>query len=247
MRKHTTLEKTSLGVALLLLGIAVSAPLMGTAQTDYPLRIRGTGNLTSNYAEGTLSIEFQPAAAKADAGLRPGEGSWLDRALNRNEPHVLKQRLEQDEAEFVANYLQNPDHYATFYCTNTNQGYFQAGSSEPFVLPQSGSQNSSVAANPAPASQLSQETDETGTSPTFIDPQVNAFIKTYEQFGKDYLAAIKAMNRGDDSKIQAMADRSATMLDTIPKIASLLKEGEKTKYEAYLNSWKDKLEAATKH
>jgi hypothetical protein len=141
MRKHTTLERTCLGIALFLLGITFSAPLMGIAQTDYPLRIRGTANLTSNYAEGTLSIEFRPAPARADAGLRPGEGSWLDRALNRNEPHVLKQKLSQDEAEFVANYLHNPDHYATFYCTNTNQGYLQAGSSEPFVLPQSASQS----------------------------------------------------------------------------------------------------------
>jgi hypothetical protein len=167
MRKHTKLERSSFRVALFLLGIAFSAPLICTAQIDYPIRIRGMANLTINYSEGTLSIEFRPAAAKADAGLRPGEGSWLDRALNRNEPHVLKQKLSQDEAEFVVNYLQNPNHYATFYCTNTNQGYFQAGSSEPSVVPPSASQSPRVEGNPAPVSQLSQETD---ALPTFTNP-----------------------------------------------------------------------------
>jgi archaellum component FlaC len=54
------------------------------------------------------------------------------------------------------------------------------------------------------------------------------------------------MNSGDDTKIQAMADRSADILDTIPKMAALLQPDEKQKYEAYLNGWKEKLEAATK-
>jgi hypothetical protein len=244
MRKHMTLGKGFLRVAPILLATAFIAPLIGAAQTNYPLRIRGNAKLTANYENGTLSIEFRPAATKADTGLQPGEGSWLDRALNRNEPHVLKQDLSQDEAQFVINYLQNPDHYATFYCANTKQGYFQAANSEPFTPAQSSAaQSPNLAANAAPASQTAP-----GTSllPAFTNPDVNAFIKTYEQFAKDYLDAIKAMNSGDDSKIQAMADRSATILDTIPKISALLQEDEKAKYTAYLNGWKDKLEAATK-
>jgi hypothetical protein len=244
MRKHTTLGKGFFRVASILLATAFIAPMIGAAQTNYPLRIRGNANVTANYANGTLSIEFRPAAAKADAGLQPGEGSWLDRALNHNEPHILKQNLSQDEAQYVANYLQNPDHYATFYCANTSQGYLQAANSEPFVPPQSvAAQSPNLAVNAAPTSQI---VPGTGSLPTFTNPDVNAFIETYEQFAKDYLEAIKAMNTGDDSKIQAMADRSATMLDTIPKIAALLKEDEKTKYAAYLNGWKDKLETATK-
>jgi hypothetical protein len=243
MRKHPALGKGFLRVAPILLATAFIAPLIGAAQTNYPLRIRGNTNLTANYENGILSIEFRPGATKADAGLQPGEGSWLDRALNRNEPHVLKQKLSQDEAQYVTNYLQNPDHYATFYCANTNQGYFQAANSEPFAPPQSvAAQSPKLGANAAPASQIAPRN---GALPTFTNPAVNAFIKTYEQFATDYLDAIKAMNGGDDSKIQAMADRSATMLDTIPKIAALLKEDEKTKYAAYLNGWKDKLEAGT--
>jgi hypothetical protein len=127
---------------------------------------------------------------------------------------------------------------------HSNQGYFQAANSEPFVPLQAvAAQRPSGAANAAPASQVAEAS---GSLPTFSNPDVNAFIKTYEQFAKDYLDAIKAMNSGDDSKIQAMADRSATMLDAIPKISVLLKEDEKTKYAAYFNGWKDKLEAVTK-
>jgi hypothetical protein len=244
MRKHTKLEKGFFRVAPILLASAFIAPLIGVAQTNYPLRIRGNTSLTATYADGTLSIDFRPAAAKADAGLQPGEGSWLDRALNRNEPHVLKQNLSQDEALFVITYLQNPDHYATFYCANTKQGYFQAANSEPFTPPQSvPAQSPSVAANAAPANKAE---NEAGGLPTFSSPDVTAFIKKYEQFAHDYLDAIQAMNNGDDAKIQAMADRSADMLDTIPKMAALLKPDEKSKYEAYLYAWKDKLEAATK-
>jgi hypothetical protein len=243
MRKHTKLERGFFRVPSILLAIAFIAPLIGAAQTNFPLRIRGNPNLNLNYSDGILSVEFRPATAKADAGLQPGEGSWLDRAPNRNEPHVLKQKLPQDEAQSVTDYLRNPDHYATFYCANTNQGYFRAANSEPFVPQSVAPQNPSSPANAAPANRVPEGS---GALPNFSNPDVNTFIKTYEQFAIDYLDAIKAMNNGDDSKIQAMADRSATMLDTIPTIAALLKEDEKAKYAAYLNGWKEKLEAATK-
>jgi hypothetical protein len=83
MRKHTKLKKGFFRVAPILLATAFIAPLISAAQTNFPLRIRGNANLVTNYANGILSIEFRPAGTKADAGLHPGEGSWLDRALNR--------------------------------------------------------------------------------------------------------------------------------------------------------------------
>jgi hypothetical protein len=240
-RKRSCLERVTI-----LLALSFILPLIGQAQTDYPLRIRGAANLTTTYTDGILAVEFQPAAHKADAGLQPGEGSWLDRALNGNEPHVLKQNLSPDEAQFVATYLRNPDHYATFYCSNTSQGYFQSATSEPFTPPRfAASPNPSPAAVTA-ATPATNTEKETGGLPAFGNAEVDAFIEKYEQFASDYLAAIKAMNSGDDIKIQAMADRSADMLDTIPKMAALLKPDEKQKYEAYLNGWKEKLEAATK-
>jgi len=165
--------------------------------------------------------------------------------LNGKEPHVLKQNLSPDEAQFVTTYLQNQDHYATFYCSNTEQGYFQAASSEPFTPPQSAALPT-PSPGTVPASPANSTGKETGGLPAFSNAEVNAFIQKYEQFANDYLAAIKAMNSGDDAKIQAMADRSADMLDTIPKMAALLQPDEKQKYEAYLNGWKEKLEAATK-
>jgi len=245
MPANNEFKRSRLEMAAILLALSFVLPLIGQAQTDYPLRIRGAANVTTTYTDGILAVEFHPAAHKADAGLQPGEGSWLDRALNGKEPHVLKQSLSQNEAQFVTTYLQNPDHYATFYCSNTEQGYFQAASSEPFTPPQ-------FAASPTPspaavtASPDNNTEKETGGLPAFSNAEVNAFVKKYEQFASDYLDAIKAMNSGDDTKIQAMADRSADMLETIPKMAALLQPDEKQKYEAYLNGWKAKLEAATK-
>ena len=238
-------KRTYLEMAAILLALSLVLPLISQAQTDYPQRIRGAAKVITTYTDGILAVEFHPAAHRADAGLQPGEGSWLDRALNGKEPHVLKQNLSPDEAQFVTTYLQNPDHYATFYCSNTEQGYFQAASSEPFAPAQF-----SASPNPSPAavreSAGNPPEKEADGLPAFSNAEVKAFIKKYEQFANDYLAAIKAMNSGDDTKIQAMADRSADMLDTIPKMAALLQPDEKQKYEAYLNGWKEKLEAATK-
>ena len=246
MPANNELKRSRLEVAAILLALSFILPLIGQAQTDYPLRIRGAASLTTTYTGGILAVEFQPAGHKAEVGLQPGEGSWLDRALNGNEPNVLKQNLSQDEAQFVTAYLRNPDHYATFYCSNTNQGYFQAANSETFTPPRLVTSPSPVPAAVTSATPAANTEKKTGGLPTFGNDEVNAFIKKYEQFGSNYLDAIKAMNSGDDAKIQAMADRSADMLDTIPKIAVLLKPDEKQKYEAYLNGWKEKLEAATK-
>jgi hypothetical protein len=50
-------------------------------------------------------------------------------------------------------------------------------------------------------------------------------------------------NMGKHTKLEKGTVWVASFL---PKIAALLKEDEKAKYAAYLNSWKDKLEAATR-
>lgn len=247
MPANNELKRNCLELVAILLALSFVLPLSGQARTKYPLRIRGAADLTTTYIDGILAVDFRPAAHKAEAGLLPGEGSWMDRALNGQEPHVLKQSLSPDEAQFVTSYLRNPDHYATFYCSNTDQGYFEAASSEPFTGPQSATSPSSKPAGIAAATPATNTEKEAAALPAFSNAEVNAFIKKYEQFASDYLDAMKAMNSGgDDTKIQAMADRSAEMLDTVPKIAALLKPDEKQKYEAYLNGWKEKLEAATK-
>ena len=135
LRSNDLKKKVVFGSRTMLLPIALALPIFCNAQTNYPLRIRGSSSLAINYVNGILAVQFLPAAHKADAGLQPGEGSWLDRALSGNEPHLLKQNLPQDQAQFATTYLQNPDHYATFYCTGTNQGYFRVANSEPFIPP----------------------------------------------------------------------------------------------------------------
>jgi hypothetical protein len=228
----------------MLLAIALALPVICNAQSNNPLRMRGSSSLVTNYVNGILAVQFLPAAHKADAGLQPGEGSWLDRPINGSEPHVLKQNLPQDQAQFATTYLQNPEHYATFYCTSTDQGYFRVTNSEPFIPPQSAvSQN----VTPTTSATLSDEAQKSVALPTFNNPDVNAFIKQYDQFARDYLDAIKAMNAGDPSKIPAMGDKSPDipdMLQTIPKIAALLKPDETDKFVAYINAWKTKLDAA---
>ena len=242
-------KKGGFGSRPMLLAIALALPVICNAQSNNPLRMRGSSSLVTNYVNGILAVQFLPAAHKADAGLQPGEGSWLDRPLNGSEPHVLKQNLPQGQAQFAAAYLQNPDHYATFYCTNTNQGYFRVTNSEPFIPPQSAvSQN----ASPTPSATLPDEAQKNVALPTFNNPDVNAFIKEYDQFARDYLDAIKAMNAGDRSKIQAMGDKSPDipdipdMLQTMSKITPLLKPDETDKFVAYINAWKTKLDAASK-
>lgn len=236
-------KKVAFGSRHMLLAIALALPVMCSAQTNNPLRIRGSSSLAINYVNGILAVQFLPAAHKADVDLQPGEGSWLDRPLNGNEPHVLKQNLPQDQAQFATAYLQNPDHYATFYCTNTNQGYFRVANSEPFIPPQSGvSQN----ASPTPSAALSDEAQKSVALPTFNNPEVNAFIKKYDQFARDYLDAFKALNAGDRSKIQARGDKSLDipdMLQAMSKITPLLKPDETDKFVAFINAWKTKLDA----
>jgi hypothetical protein len=116
----------------LLLAIGLSLP--AAAQTNYPLRIRGSSQLETNYSNGSLVIVFQPGAGPASNGLQPGEGSWLDRGVRPAEPHVLQQTISEDQAKAIAEYLSGPEHYATFYCVNSDQGFFVANDSQPFLL-----------------------------------------------------------------------------------------------------------------
>jgi hypothetical protein len=80
-----------------------------------------------------LIVEFQPGTSRAGNGLQPGQGSWLDRGLAPTEPHVLKQTVSPDQAKAIADYLRTETHFATFFCYNTNQGFFQVGNFAQFI------------------------------------------------------------------------------------------------------------------
>lgn len=121
-----------------LLTATATVPAMG--QTNYPLRLRGSSGITAAYTDGNLIIEFQPGTSAAGDGLQPGQGSWLDRGLRPTEPHLLKQAVSEEQARVIADYLRSETHFATFYCFNTNQGYFEVGNCAPFI-PESASSN----------------------------------------------------------------------------------------------------------
>ena len=119
-------------VRLLAAALAIAFCLQATAAAppSYPLRVRG-GRLNIR-AEATrtpslvkLIVEFAPGTARADAGLRPGQGSWLDRGMRQGEPNRLEYFLHENDATKIMDYLRSPGSYYTFECYNTGKGYMQ--------------------------------------------------------------------------------------------------------------------------
>jgi hypothetical protein len=133
MQINNHLFARPLSWAALLLAITLALPALGQT-TTYPLRLRGSTNLATSYNNGSLVIEFERGSAPAGNGLQPGEGSWLDRGFRPTEPDAIVEMLTEDQAKEIVEYLTNPNHYATFDCANSNQGYFIATNSAPFVL-----------------------------------------------------------------------------------------------------------------
>jgi hypothetical protein len=101
------------------------------APPSYPLRVRGGGRLrlsmeaTNTPSLVKLIVEFEPGAGRADAGLRPGQGSWLDRGLRAGEPTRLEYFIHESTAQSIVDYLRSGAHYYTFECYNTGKGYMQ--------------------------------------------------------------------------------------------------------------------------
>jgi hypothetical protein len=114
-------------VFTLLLG-AMSAP---AAEKSYPLRVRGGGALrctseqTKTSSLTKLIVMFNFANHSGSAGLRPGEGSWLDRGGRPGEPSRLEYYLHESDAQKIIDYLRSPGNYYTFECFNTGKGYLQ--------------------------------------------------------------------------------------------------------------------------
>jgi hypothetical protein len=108
--------------------IALSVEAWAAQPKSYPLRIRGGNNLRiSQEATKTpslvkLSVNFEEGNR---AGLRPGQGSWLDRGLRPGEPTRLEYYTHESDAQRIVDYLKSPANYYTFDCFNTNKGYLQ--------------------------------------------------------------------------------------------------------------------------
>jgi hypothetical protein len=82
--------------------------------------------------------------------------------------------------------------------------------------------------------------------PTFSDPDVNTFVKTYAQFCNDYLEAYKAVKAGDNSKITALQARLPELQSQAAQVAGKVKPDETTKFQTFVTACAQKLVDATK-
>ncbi|HYM75748.1 MAG TPA: hypothetical protein VE377_07200 [Candidatus Dormibacteraeota bacterium] len=84
---------------------------------DYALRCRGAQGMASSNG-GTLVVNFRKSDHLADQALKPGQCSWLDRALNANEPtRIVDQRPTAERARNTAARLNAGDTW-TFWVVN---------------------------------------------------------------------------------------------------------------------------------
>jgi len=97
---------------------------------SYPLYVRG-GKLylrmdgTNVPSRVKLIVEFSPGTSRAGAGLRPGQGAWLDRGMRQGEPNRLEYYAHVDDARKMVDYLRRTDSYYTFECYNSGKGFLQ--------------------------------------------------------------------------------------------------------------------------
>lgn len=126
-------------VRLLAATLAVIFGLQATAAVtppSYPLRVRG-GRLnirlesTNTPSLVKMIVGFAPGTARADAGLRPGQGSWLDRGMRQGEPARLEYYLNESDAQRIVDYLRSPGAYYIFECYNTGKGFLQVTKAYP--------------------------------------------------------------------------------------------------------------------
>jgi hypothetical protein len=105
-------------------------------QASYEFRLRGESRhlgqtLRILMERGTNSqfirmvVSFQFGTSPAGQGLEPGQGSWLDRGMRPKEPVRMEGDVPRNLAEQVAESLNDPNAYWSFWIYNTNNGYFQ--------------------------------------------------------------------------------------------------------------------------
>jgi hypothetical protein len=82
--------------------------------------------------------------------------------------------------------------------------------------------------------------------PTFSEPEVNTFVKTYAQFVSDYLDAYKAMKTGDNSKITALQAKLPELQSEATQVAGKVKPDEATKFSTFVSGCAQKIVDAMK-
>jgi hypothetical protein len=82
--------------------------------------------------------------------------------------------------------------------------------------------------------------------PTFSDPDVSAFVKSYAQFVTDYVDAYKAAKNGDTSKLQALQPKSRDLQVQAAQIPGKIKPDEAEKFSAFIGRCSEKIADVTK-
>lgn len=121
----------ALAISTIVFAFLLDAMSVSAAQKSYPLRVRGgqalrcTSEQTKTSSLVKLIVTFHFANHSGSAGLRPGEGSWLDRGGRPAEPGRLEYYAQESDAQRIVDYLRSPANYYTFECFNTGKGYLQ--------------------------------------------------------------------------------------------------------------------------
>jgi len=105
----------------------------------FPLIVRGGRGATATHDGATLTVRFHKAPVAAGTpptyGRMPhGSGAWVDRPLNDDEPVILTQQMDAEEAADVIAVLRIQDRFWNFVCRNTNTGSFEVLRSEPAFM-----------------------------------------------------------------------------------------------------------------
>ena len=122
-------SKFLISVTFLSVAIYFGSPV-GNSQTpqSYPLVCRGTpkATISSNRESRRLVLRFTKGTRPADAGLAPGECSWMDRGMLPGEPDLIIQAVPEgadDRPEYQwASELREPNTYWIFEVYNNRQG-----------------------------------------------------------------------------------------------------------------------------
>jgi hypothetical protein len=82
--------------------------------------------------------------------------------------------------------------------------------------------------------------------PTFSDPDVNTFVKSYAQFVSDYVDAYKAAKTGDTSKLQALQSKSRELQAQAAQIPGKIKPDESEKFSNFIGRCSEEISDVAK-
>jgi hypothetical protein len=82
--------------------------------------------------------------------------------------------------------------------------------------------------------------------PTFSNPEVNTFVKSYAQFVIDYVDAYRAAKTGDNSKLQALQPRTQELQAQAAEIPGKIKPDEAEKFSTFIGQCSEKISDVTK-